>query len=166
MRGDLELCRSFEFHGSTDGDGRTTLAGSLTMLETGKYYWINYFYDMDFVGDGANTGITALSKVWAIGCSFTGYKNGLLTQGGAWVNVTECTFTDNEVGLFYNSTGQSATDDRYFDNTFTDNGTAVLLMNVPTDLTLYFDGTTFSGNGTDIDNQCGHPIDTSNAIFE
>lgn len=164
--GDLELQRAFEFHGSTEGDGRTVLKGSLTMLETGRYYWINYFYDMDFVGDGSNTGITALAKVWAIGCSFTGYKNGLLTQGGAWVNVTECTFADNEVGLFYNSTGQSATDDRFFDNAFTGNGTAVLLMNVPTDVVMYFDGSAFSGNGTDIDNQCDHPIDVSNAIFE
>ena len=165
--GDLELPgRSFEFHGSTEGDQRTTLKGSLTMLETGRYNWINYFYDIDFAGNGSNTGITALAKVWAIGCSFTGYQNGLLTQGGAWVNVTECTFTGNEVGLFYNSTGQSASDDRFFDNTFTDNGTAVLLKNVPTDVTLYFDGSTFSGNGTDIDNQCDHPIDVSNAVFE
>ena len=162
--GDLELQRSFEFHGSSEGDRRTTLKGSLTMLETGKYYWINYFYDMDFVGDGTNTGITALSKAWAIGCSFTGYQNGLLAQGGAWVNITECTFTGNEVGLFYNSTGQSATDDRYFNNTFTDNGTAVLLMNVPTDLTLYFDGTTFSGNGVNMDNRCGHSVDLSHAV--
>ena len=162
--GDLELCRSFEFHGNTDGAERTVLKGSLTMLETGGYYWINYFYDIDFAGDGTNTGITALSKAWAIGCSFTGYKNGLLTQGGAWVNVTECTFTGNEVGLFYNSTGQSASDDRFFDNTFTDNGTAVLLMSVPTDLTLYFDGTTFSGNGVNVDNRCGHSVDLSRAV--
>ena len=164
--GDLELPgRSFEFHGCTDGDQRTTLKGSVTMLETGSYKWINYFYDMDFVGDSTNTGITALAKVWAIGCTFTGYQTGLLTQGGAWVNVTECTFTGNEVGFFFNSNGQSATDDRYFDNTFTDNGTAVLLMSVPTDMTLYFDGTTFSGNGTDIDNRCNHSLDTSNAQF-
>ena len=38
-------------------------------------------------------------------------------------------------------------------------------MSVPTDMTLYFDGTTFSGNGADIDNRCGHSVDTSNAIF-
>lgn len=165
--GDLELPgRSFELCGCTDGSGRTALAGSLTIQEMGRYSWINYFYDIDFTGDGSNTGITASTKVWAIGCSFTGYKNGLLTQGDAWVNVTGCTFAGNEVGLFYNSTGQSATDDRFFDNTFTGNGTAVLLMNVPTDLVLYFDGSTFSGNGTDIDNQCNHPIDVSKAIFE
>ena len=162
--GELTLTRSYEFHGCTDGSGRTTLKGSV-LIGDGNYSWINYFYDMDFVGDGTNTGITAPVKAWAIGCTFTGYQTGLLTQGGAWVNVTECTFTGNEVGLLYNSTGQSASDDRFFDNTFTDNGTAVLLMNVPTDLTLYFDGSTFSGNGTDIDNQCGHPIDVSNALF-
>ena len=164
--GDLELPgRSFELHGSAGEAGRTTLTGSVTMLETGRYNWISCFYDMDFVGNGSNTGITASQKAWAVGCSFTGYQTGLLTQGGAWVNVTECTFTGNEVGFLFNSTGQSASDDRYFDNTFTDNGTAVLLMSVPTDMTLYFDGTTFSGNGADIDNRCGHSVDTSNAIF-
>lgn len=68
------------------------------------------------------------------------------------------------MGLFYNSTGPSASDDRFFDNTFTDNGTAVLLMSVPTDLTLYFDGTTFSDNGVNVDNRCGHSVDLSRAV--
>ena len=89
----------------------------------------------------------------------------MLAYGQAWVNVTECTFTDNEVGFHFNSTGQSASDTRYFDNTFTGNGTGVLLESVPTDITMVFDGSTFSDNGTDLDNPCGHPIDTSNAIF-
>lgn len=46
------------------------------------------------------------------------------------------------------------------------NGTAVLLENVPTDLTLSFDGSEFSGNGTDIGNPSGHSIDTSKALFQ
>ena len=80
--GDLELPgRSFELHGSTGGAGRTTLTGSVTMLETGRYNWISCFYDMDFVGNGSDTGITASQKAWAVGCSFTGYQTGLLTRG-------------------------------------------------------------------------------------
>ena len=164
--GDLKLSRSYEFYGCTDeGADRTVLNGSVTMGD-GNYYWINYFYDMDFVGDGTDIGIAAPAKTWAISCTFTGYKTGLMTHGEAWVNVTECTFTDNQVGFHFNSTGQSASDDRFLDNTFTNNGTAVLLENVPTDLTLYFDGTVFSGNGADIDNRCGHSVDTSNAVFQ
>ena len=45
-------------------------------------------------------------------------------------------------------------------------GTAVLLENVPTEMTIYCDGSVFSGNGTDIDNRCGHSVDTSGAVFE
>ena len=164
--GELTLSRSYEFYGCTDqGADRTTLKGSITMNGSASFYWINYFYDMDFVGDGTNTGIIAPTKAWAIGCSFSGYKTGFQSQGSAWINATECTFTDNEVGLHFNATGQSASDSRYHDNIFTNNGTAVLLENVPTDITLDFTGTEFSGNGTDVDNRCDHPIDLSNAIF-
>lgn len=165
--GDLNLSRSYEFYGCTDqGADRTTLKGSVTMAGSANFYWINYFYDMDFVGDGADTGIIAPTKAWAIGCSFTGYKTGFQSQGEAWINVTECTFMENQVGLHFNATGQSASDSRYHDNQFVNNGTAVLLENVPTDITLDFAGTVFSGNDTDVDNQCDHPIDLSNAILD
>ena len=164
--GDLTLSRSYEFYGCTDeGENRTVLKGSVTM-DSGSYHWINYFYDMDFVGDGTDIGIMAPVKAWAIGCSFTGYQTGFQSQGEAWVNVTQCTFTSNEVGFHFNSIGQSASDTRYHNNTFTNNGTAVLLENVPTDITLDFEGTVFSGNGTDVDNRCDHPIDLSKATLQ
>ena len=163
--GDLVFHRSYDLYGSTDEDGaRTVWKGSISM-EDGHYGWINYFYDMDFVGDGTDIGINTPVKAWPVGCTFTGYQTGVLAYGQAWVNVTECTFTGNEVGFHFNSTGQSASDTRYFDNTFTGNGTGILLESVPTDITMVFDGSTFSDNGTDLDNPCGHPIDTSNAIF-
>ena len=101
-----------------------------------------------------------------MGCTFTGYKTAVLAYGEAWVNVTGCTFTDNQVGFYFNSTGQSASHDLYEDNKFLNNGTAVLLENVPTDMTIYFDGSVFSGNGTDIDNRCNHSVDTSGALFQ
>ena len=47
-----------------------------------------------------------------------------------------------------------------------DNGTAVRLERVPTDLTLNFQDSLFSGNGTDIDNLCRQPIDITQAVFE
>lgn len=54
----------------------------------------------------------------------------------------------------------------YNNNTFRNNGTAVLLENVPTDLTLNFENSVFTGNRTDIDNRCDQPLDLSQAIFE
>ena len=164
--GDLVFHRSYDLYGSTDEGGeRTVWKGSVSM-EDGHYDWINYFYDIDFVGDGTDIGINTPVKAWPVGCTFTGYQAGVLVRGQAWVNVTECTFTDNEVGFHFNSTGQSASDTRYFDNTFTGNGTGILLESVPTDVTMVFDGSVFSNNGTDLDNRCEHPIDTTNAVFQ
>ena len=164
--GDLVFHRSYDLYGSTAESGERTVWKGSVSTEDGHYSWINYFYDIDFVGDGTDTGIQAKEKTWPVGCTFTGYQTGVLAYGKAWVNVTECTFTDNGVGFHFNSTGQSASDTRYFDNTFTGNGTGILLESVPTDITMVFDGTMFSNNGTDLDNLCDHPIDTTNAIFE
>ena len=164
--GDLVFHRSYDLYGSTaEGGERTVWKGSVSM-EDGHYDWINYFYDIDFVGDGTDIDINTPVKAWPVGCTFTGYQAGVLVRGQAWVNVTECTFTDNEVGFHFNSTGQSASDTRYFDNTFTGNGTGILLESVPTDITMVFDGSVFSNNGTDLDNRCEHPIDTTNAVFQ
>ena len=49
---------------------------------------------------------------------------------------------------------------------FRNNGTAVLLERVSNGEPLSFPEAVFSGNGTDIDNRCGHEVDISDAIFE
>ena len=99
-------------------------------------------------------------------CTFTGWKTGVLGYGDAWVNVIGCTLADNEIGFHFNSEGGAASHSMYNDNRFVDNGTAVLLERVPTDLTLNFQDSLFSGNGTDIDNLCRQPIDITQAVFE
>lgn len=156
---------SLEFYGCTDGTGRTVFDGTLHATESPDLNYISYFYDLDFVGTGDEVGLSLGLDGWAIGCTFTGYKTGVLAYGEGWVNLTECTFTDNQVGFHFNSTGRSASSVRYFDNIFTGNDTALLLESIPTDLTICFDGTRFEDNGTDIDNRCGPRVDTTKAIF-
>ena len=54
----------------------------------------------------------------------------------------------------------------YLNNTFTDNGTAVCINNLPGTEVLDFAGSIFSGNDTDIDNKAEHPVDTAKAAFQ
>lgn len=129
-------------------------------------YWLNYLFDIDFVGNGTNVGLSASINTMAIGCTFTGYKTGILSYGSAWTAPIGCTFTENEVGFHFNSVDGGVTRALFDNNVFTGNSTAVLLENVPTDGTLYFDGSVFSGNCTDIDNRCGYDVDISKAVFE
>ena len=90
----------------------------------------------------------------------------MLGYGDAWANVIGCTLVNNETGFHFNSEEGAASHSMYNDNRFVDNGTAVLLERVPTDLALDFRGSLFSGNGTDIDNLCRQPIDITQAGFE
>ena len=54
----------------------------------------------------------------------------------------------------------------YLNNTFTGNGTAVCIDNLPGNEVIDFAGSTFYGNDTDIENKAGHTIDTAKATFE
>ncbi|MGN8895425.1 zinc-ribbon domain-containing protein [Flavonifractor sp. HCP28S3_F3] len=163
--GTLTLPTTCTLQGCTDGSGRTVFIGSV-MATPEQGYWLNYLFDIDFMGNGTNVGLSASINTMAIDCTFTGYKTGILSYGSAWTAPIGCTFTDNEVGFHFNSTNGGVTRALFDNNVFTGNSTAVLLENVSADGTLYFDGSVFSGNGTDIDNRCGYDVDTSKAVFE
>ena len=74
-------------------------------------------------------------------------------------------FTDNKVGLKFNSSMAYGTSPDYLNNTFTDNGTAVCIDSLPGNEVLSFAGSTFSRNDTDIENNSDHSVDTANATF-
>ena len=160
--------RAINFYGTTDGDHRTTFTAPvrLDVSVTQQYGWISYFENIDFRGNGTGVGLSTAVKARTTNCAFSGWKTAVLGYGNAWVNVIGCTIEDNEIGFHFNSTGNSANHSMYNDNLFRGNGTAVLLENVPTELALNFENSVFIENGTDIDNQCDHPLDISEAIFQ
>ncbi len=156
--------RPMDLYGSSDGTTRTTFTGTVRVAaQDGP---ILYFHDLDFAGSGEGVGVSASARFWAQGCRFTGWRTGVLGYGYAWVNVTDCWFEDNEVAFHFNSDDGSVSHTKFDGNTFLDNGTAVLLERVSTDVMLDFQGSRFSGNDTDIDNRCGQAIDISQAIFQ
>mgnify|MGYP000485424760 CR=1 FL=1 len=68
--------------------------------------------------------------------------------------------------LKFNSNMAYGTSPSYLNNTFTENGTAVCIDNLPGNEVLDFAGSIFSGNDTDIDNKTEHSVDTAKATFE
>lgn len=157
--------RPMNLYGSTDTErNRTTFTDTIRVAaQDGP---ISYFYDLDFVGEGTGVGVSASARFWAENCSFTNWKTGVLGYGYAWVNVIGCRFQGNGIGFHFNSDGGYATHTMFNDNVFLDNRTAVLLERVPTQETLNFQGSRFTGNNSDIDNRCGHPVEISQAVFE
>ncbi len=157
--------RSMNLIGSEGADGaRTAFTG--TLQATAQRGYICQFRGLDFVGDGEGVGVSASARINFQDCRFAGWRTGVLCYGESWVNAKDCTFEDNTVGFHFNSAGKNANDHMYSGNLFRRNGTAILLESVPGDQALYFEGTRFSRNGTDIDNRCGHETDISQAVFE
>ncbi len=144
-------------------EGRTVFTGNTQVTIDGGL--ICYFDHLDFRGDGSSIGLSASARVHLTNCTISGWKTGVLAYGRTWINCMNCRFEDNKVGLHFNATDDAVSHTIYSDNEFTNNGTAVLLESVPTDVSLKFPGSVFSGNGTDIDNRCAQDLDISQAVF-
>lgn len=144
-------------------EGRTVFTGNTQVTIDGGL--ICYFDHLDFRGDGSSIGLSASARVHLTNCTISGWKTGILAYGNTWVNAMDCRFEDNQVGFHFNATDDVVSHTTYSDNEFINNGTAVLLESVPTDVSLKFPGSVFSGNGTDIDNRCDQDLDISQATF-
>lgn len=150
--------------GTEENGKRTTFAAGLRLSTDPEL--ICYLTDLDFSGTGDGVAVSAAGRVWTQNCRFTGWATALLGYGKVWINTTDCTFENNRIGLHYNATDVSPSDSHFTGNVFTDNGTAVLLENVPTDIVMNFGDCVFSGNETDIDNRCGQELELAGAVFE
>ena len=166
--GGLTLSRSVYLYGSVDSDGqRTTFTGPVTVAgPTGVAYFVN----TAFQGGGQGAGVLAHgsgTRLQLASCQISGWETGLLATEGAWINASETRFGDNGVAICFDITDTPlVSNTEYADNVFENNGTAVLIGQIPQDTVLKFPGSRFTGNGVDIDNRCGQSVDISKAIFE
>lgn len=158
--------RSFNLYGTEKDGQRSTFAAGIQQLFSEKTQGITYLTDLDFTGDGSGVALSTANRSWMKNCRFTNWKTAILSFGRSWVNTTNCTFTGNGIGLYYNSADGSPADTRFTENTFTDNQTAVLLEEVPSDIKMDFTDSKFQNNDTDIDNRCNQPLELSKAVFQ
>lgn len=161
----LTLPRAFHLYGAAEGEQPTIFALPV-QIEYDVSGRITYLYDLVFQGSGAGTALTSRVRTWVENCTFTGWDTGFLCAGNSWGNAISCVFADNGVGFRFDSGDVTPVHSMYNDNRFQNNGTAVVLERVPSQLTLDFQGSLFQGNGADIDNRCDHPLDLSQAVFQ
>lgn len=151
--------------GTGDGTGaRTAFTAPVRVtMESGEVLaWEN----LDFIGPGTGTGLSFSARAHLTNCRVAGWDTGVLAHTKAWVKADESVFEDNTVGFCCDAEYGSPSDSRFISDIFRNNGTAVLLEQVPNQLALGFPGCRFSGNGADIDNRCGQQLDLSETIFE
>lgn len=157
--------RAVHLTGSTDEAGnRTTFAAPISVeSRTG---WVFFWEGFDLLGPGEGTGLSISARLHLTDCRIAGWETGVLAHTNAWVNADECVFEDNAVGFCFDAEHGSPSDSRFVNDLFRNNGTAVLLAQVPNDIPLQFPGTRFQSNGTDIDNRCGQELELEGAVFK
>lgn len=140
---------TFVISGGTDGENRTAFSGTVRMqADDGQYAQVS---GVSFSGSGG-TGLLAESAVYLEDCSFKGWDIGAAARDGSWVGARSCEFENNGIGLYFDSSSAVGADTGYEGNTFTGNGTAVLLDAVPGGLALDFYGSVFADNGVNLTN--------------
>lgn len=162
--GGITIPFAVNLYGAEAGaEGRTTFTGPIRVSYPGDA--ISYLYDVDIVGGGDGVGVSSSNRMFLFGCRIDHWRTGLLIQND-WGNAWDCTFTDNQIGIHFNADSGTPMDSRYKGDMFRNNGTAVLFERVPNRVHLAFPETVFSGNGMDIDNRCGQPLELEETIFE
>lgn len=166
--GGLQIRERFvRLYGNIGPDGQRTTFTGPTEISSPK--GVLECSDIAFTGSGEGVGIRVSGKTrfHLTNCQVSGWETGFLGTENAWINADETVFSDNTVGLCFNTLDTPlVSDDFYTDNLFRNNGTAVLLESVGSPTSLSFPGTRFTGNGTDIDNRCGQALELSGAVFE
>lgn len=157
------VSRAVNLYGNTDGNGRTVFTGTLSVNTDSPSNVM--LYDLDFVGSGG-TGLSATASVYMGGCSFSGWDIGAVALDGGMIGVERCVFQNNGVGFKYNTVVFHSFNSAFPDCTITDNDIGVQFARLQGTITIDFEGSVFSGNRIDIDNQAQYSIDTSKAIFQ
>lgn len=158
--------RPVSLYGSIGADGQhTTFTGPVFAA---NQRGILDFSNIDFLGSGQGVGVRTSNgaRVQLTDCRVAGWETGFLADENAWIVASGTVFEHNTVGMCFDAEQGVMSDFYYLNDTFRNNGTAVLLKRVPNELPLSFPDTLFTGNGQDIDNRCEQKLELDEAIFE
>lgn len=141
----------------------SVLRGTVTVdIPTGERVTLK---DLVLEGQGG-TGVTAHAPVTLINCTLSGYDIAAAAYDGGWLGAQLSAFRNNGVGICLDSAYSAHVDVGYPEDLFEDNQIAIQIHAIGSDASMIFPGTVFSGNGQDIDNQIGYPVDTADAVFQ
>ena len=156
-RGTLTLKdRAVLLYGTEENGTRTTFTDTLQILSRDPT--IASVEGIDFIGSGTGAGLQARAPVFVDNCTFENWEQGVYGMDGSWPMIHSSTFRKNKTGFLFESSRTTASELEYSGNTFTENGVAVFLKQVPGEGILYFIDNTFRKNGTDIENLSKYAI--------
>ena len=156
--------RSYQVLGNVDGDKATTFLAPVTFsTQTAARTDIQ---NAVLLGSGSGTAVTTNNSTTLYFCTVSGWEVGAETTGSGSINLQDSTFLDNGVAVRWNSENLYLFSGENARNHFAENDIALDLQRIPAMTDLIFSGCTFSGNGEDIRNPIGYPVNLSGPVAE
>lgn len=156
--------RSYQVLGNVDGDKATTFLAPVTFsTQTAARTDIQ---NAVLLGSGSGTAVTTNNSTTLYFCTVSGWEVGAETTGSGSINLQDSTFLDNGVAVRWNSENLYLFSGENARNHFAENDIALDLQRIPAMTDLIFSGCTFSGNGEDIRNPIGYPVNMSGPVAE
>lgn len=153
----LPATRGLSLYGSAEGEARTSFSGTIEV--NSAYMQLTNLSGIDLLGSGG-VGVRAVDGVHLYECRLSGWDTAALALDGSWLGADSCVFENNGVALHFDTDySMHYSSPGYQHNSFIDNGTAVLIENLPGNEVLDFSTSRFSGNGEDMVNPAAHPVD-------
>lgn len=149
-------------HGRQEENAQTTFTDTVTIS---SFYHFTTVENICFEGKGG-IGLRAVTYTAADSCVFRGWDVGMLADEGGWAAPLNCSFSENGVGLRFDSKHTRGDEGNLWNNEFADNETAAEFIHIPGDMGISMKDCRFRNNGADVVNQTAAVIDTSEAIFE
>ena len=153
---------SIHFRGDLDVIGRgeeTVFAAGATVEDTAPQIVLR---DVTFEGQGG-VGLAALRPVLLMGCRFSGWDTAISVKRFTTIGADFCLFTDNTVGVEIDSLFEGRQVLGVCE--LRRNETAVRVVHMSRDNSMWINKCVFGENGTDIDNPEDYNIDMTMCKF-
>ena len=154
--------RAVNLYGSSSADNRTTFTNTLWIQSRNPS--IASITGITFDGTGG-TGIHAHTGFSLKNCDFRNWDLAVHLDEGASFGMNECRFSNNRVGVIWDTFTYGYFTDTLGDNCFEHNDIAFWIKKAPGDVTIRFPNNVFTGNGLSFQNDCNYPIDLSEIII-
>jgi len=155
--------RCYQVLGAIEGNGMTTFRDTVTFTSE-KMEKVDIQNAM-LLGSGGTAVKTDVATTLLF-CTVQGWDVGADVTGRGSLYLEDCFFLDNGTGIRWNSQNMYSFLGDYRRTEFSGNGTAIELLQIPGKTPLTFNTCTFSGNGTDIKNDIGYPVNLTGANME
>ena len=155
--------RAVNLYGSHHADAQTTFTNTIWVQS--REPSVPCLTNICFEGDGG-TGIESTVGFRLEKCILRNWDTAVKLGDGGSIGFDSCEFTDNRIGLLWDTKHYGYFTDSMCENYFSGNDIAVWIKSIPGQVPIGFPQSVFEENGINIQNDCNYPLNLSDVQIQ